>query len=73
MATLTAAMCNHADCMPALMAAEHQCKPVFEEQEAIGIPSLMMSVLFGSTEVGQVLHTSPATLHVSYCLQSLKP
>ena len=58
MATLTAAMCNHAECMPALLAAADKCKAVFDAQEAVAMTPLMVAAAFGSTEVGQLLHTS---------------
>ncbi len=68
-AMLTAAMCNRAECIPALLAAKGQCEPSLDGQDSSGMTPLMIAALFGSTEVRQVLHTSLATLHDSRYLQ----
>ena len=70
-AMLTAAMCNRVECMPALLAAEGQSTPAFDEKEAVGMTPLMVAAAFGSTEVGHMLHASSATLRDGHAFSPL--
>lgn len=54
--------------MPALLAAADKCTHVFDGQEALAMTPLMVAAVFGSTEVGQLLHKYPTTSHESHCL-----
>ena len=71
-AMLTAAMCNHAECIPLLLAAKNPCKLLINGQETTRITPLMVAAAFGGTEVGQMLEFT-CTLYNCYDITASVP